>query len=580
MITVIFISGCLALLAGYALYGRWLDSSLGVDPSRPTPAHERNDGVDFVPSDTPVLFGHHFSSIAGAGPIVGPVFAALWFGWGPTVLWILAGAILVGGVHDYSALMASIRHRGQSIGEIARQYLSPFTYRAFLVFIYFTLVYVLIVFLDLTAATFAPDDLANPVAVRTGGAVATASMLYIFIAIGFGLIVRTGKMGFKSASLLFVPLVFAALFAGHALPLAATWIPAPIHGHPKFTWAAILLVYCFIASVAPVWILLQPRDYLSSFLLYGCLLGGVAGILVLGMAGQGQIQSTTWQWFRDPELHSDFIFPTLFITVACGAVSGFHSIVASGTSARQLNREEDAKAVAYGGMLVEGLLALIAVCTVMVLKADDPLRNAQPINPVAVFSAGLGRFMGAIGIPQPAGKIFGLLAVSTFLLTTLDTATRLARFILEELLNLRKAGARYFSTALTVALPAVIVFVRIPDPGKAGAHLPAWKAIWPVFGATNQLLAALALLVVFTWLARRRRRRLYVALPMLFMMATTFTGLGQLVAGHLFAPAGQKLVGGICLGLMILATLVVIDTILHWRSSPAEGSARKNSVEA
>lgn len=562
MVAAIFILGCLALLAGYVWYGRRLAAWLGINRDRPTPAHELRDDVDFLPAHTPVLFGHHFSSIAGAGPIVGPVFASLWFGWGPTFLWVLVGAVFVGGVHDYAALVASIRHRGRSIGEICRNYLSPLTYRAFLVFIYFTLVYVLIVFLDLTAATFAPADLSHPERTHIGGAVATSSLIYVGIAVVFGFLYRKTKLSLKVATFIFVPLVFLALWIGDSLPIDPNNIPAIVYGHPRYTWSIILLVYCFAASVAPVWVLLQPRDYLSSFLLYGCLVGGTLGILLLGVSGQGQIHHTTFQWFRNPEMGTGFIFPMLFITVACGAVSGFHSIVASGTSSKQLSAESHAKPVAYGGMLVEGLLALIAVCAVMLLKPDDPLAGQHPVT---VFASGMGRFLGAFGVPEHWGRVFGLLAVSTFLLTTLDTATRLARFILEELLNLPKGRSRYVSTAITIVLPAILVFMRVPNPAEAGGFLPVWRVVWPAFGTTNQLLAALTLLVVFTWLSHERRPRLFVALPMLFMLVTTFTGLTQLVAHSLFAGGGQKVVGVVCLVLLFLAALVAVDTAMNWK---------------
>ncbi|MDT8391308.1 MAG: carbon starvation CstA family protein [Lentisphaeria bacterium] len=564
MIAVIFIAGCLVLGVGYIFYGRCLSRWLGVEPGRPTPAHDVNDGVDFVPAHAPVLFGHHFSSIAGAGPIVGPVLAAIWFGWQPTVLWILFGAVLIGGVHDYASLIASIRHGGGSIGEICKKHLNPLTYRAFLIFIFFTLVYVLIVFLDLTAATFAPANLTDAVACDRGGAVATSSLIYVLLAVGFGLVTRSGKVNFKTATCVFVPLIFAAMWVGVKMPMSPRFVPAVFYDHPKYTWAVILLAYCFAASVTPVWVLLQPRDYLSSFLLYGCLLGGVAGIVVLALTGQADIQQSAWRMTAEVGGKSVFIFPTLFITVACGAVSGFHSVVASGTSARQLNREEDAKPIAYGGMLVEGVLALVAVSAVMLLPAGDPLLKAHPVK---VFAAGMGRFLSVFHITPPAGELFGLLAVSTFLLTTLDTATRLARFILAELLNLKKPAWRYVTTALTIALPAVIVFIRMPNRAVPGTFLPAWQAIWPAFGTTNQLLAALALLVVFIWLGKEKRPRWFAGLPMVFMFATTLVGLAQLVKTNMLNEGGQALIGLICLALLILSLLVVGNTIVRWRKT-------------
>jgi carbon starvation protein len=563
MIALIFLLGCVALAGGYAFYSRVIARWLDIDDARKTPAHVLTDGVDYVPSHTPVLFGHHFSSIAGAGPIVGPIMAAVWFGWLPAILWIVIGTIFIGGVHDYTSLVASIRHRGRSIGEICRRYLSPFTYRVFLAFVFFTLVYVLIVFLDLTAATFAPENL-EAGAVQAGGAVATASVLYILIALIFGVAVQRLGVSFKIASLIFVPLVFAALVVGIHLPLTADLLPAVIYDHPKFTWAVILLVYCFIASITPVWLLLQPRDYLSSFLLFACLFGGGIGLLLASVTGQSSIAFPAFTgWWSNSEAHTGFIFPLLFITVACGAVSGFHSIVASGTSAKQLNREGAARTIAYGGMVVEGVLALIAVAAVMVLARNDA-RLVKPSAP-ALFAEGMGRFFGAFGLKPEVGLNLGLLAVSTFLLTTLDTATRLSRFIFEEFFGLSDRRWRYLSTAATLVLPTVIVFTRIPVRGQPGQYLAAWKAVWPVFGTTNQLLAALALLVVFVWLASQGKRKMFVLIPMLFMLVTTLTSLGGLVQVHLLKPGGQKLIGGICLMLLVLAVLVVCDTILKWR---------------
>ena len=560
MTALVFFIGCAVLAAGYVFYGRWVAGWLGVDDSRKTPAHLLNDGVDYVPAHTPMLFGHHFSSIAGAGPIVGPIVAALWFGWLPALLWILVGAVLVGGVHDFSALIASIRHRGRSIGELCRSYLSPFTYRVFLAFIWFTLIYVLIVFLDLTAGTFAPGVLEDAEAVRIGGATATASLLYIGIALVFGFTVAKGLLSFKTGSLIFVPLVFAALFVGIQAPFEATRLPAFIYGHPKYTWTLALLAYCFAASITPVWALLQPRDYLSSFLLYACLIGGSAGLLIAGISGQAPANYPRFLGlWRDADTHTGFIFPLLFITVACGAVSGFHSIVASGTSAKQLGRESAAKPVAYGGMLVEGILALVAVAGIMLVTQGDPVLKQHPTK---LFAVGIGNFFNAFGVPQSAGVVFGLLAVSTFLLTTLDTGTRLSRFVFEEFFGLNNPRWRYLSTFVTLILPAVIVFMRFRGPG--GNIIPAWQKIWPVFGATNQLLAAMALLVVFVWLAYRKRRKAFVFIPMVFMFVTTVTMLIMLIRDNLFAAGGQWLIGTICLLLLVLALCVVVDTVWHW----------------
>jgi carbon starvation protein len=513
------------------------------------------DNVDYVPTPTPVLFGHHFSSIAGAGPIVGPILAGLWFGWIPALVWILIGAVFVGGVHDYAALIASLRHNGRSIGDICRRYLNPFTYRVFLAFIWFTLVYVLIVFLDLTAATFAPVAAETQ---RLGGAVATSSLLYIVLALCFGLVTRRGYLSHRSATLVFVPLVFLAIAAGYALPFRAGFVPVLFHGDPKYTWSLILLVYCFLASISPVWVLLQPRDYLSSFLLYACLAVGAVGLVLAGITGRATILYAGFKGWHSPA--HGYLFPVLFITVACGAVSGFHSIVSSGTSSKQLDSERSALPVAFGGMLVEAMLALIALAAVMMLSNDSPLIGKHP---TVVFANAIGVCCAALHIPAAAGEVFGLLAISTFLLTTLDTATRLSRFILEEFWSIEDRRWRYLTTIGTLVLPAGIAFSRLSLPD--GTVVPAWQAVWPAFGATNQLMAALGLLVVFVWLTKRGRPRLFVAVPMLFMMVTTGVSLWLLVRANLWG-GGAHVIGVLCVVLFILALLVIADTVIHWRS--------------
>jgi len=559
MIAIIFIVTCLALLAAYRFYGTFLDRQLQIDPDRPTPALEKPDGVDFVAASKPVLFGHHFSSIAGAGPIVGPIIAGLAFGWGPALLWIVIGCALVGGVHDYTALMASIRHQGRSLGQVCREYLSPVTYHLFLAFIWFALVYVIIVFLDLTATTFAPaireamSEARFATLDAQGGTVATSSLLYIGIALCFGVSVYRLRLPFRTATLIFVPLVFLSLWIGHLYPLSASRLPA-LMGSAKNTWCIVLLGYCLVASITPVWILLQPRDYLSSFLLFACLGGGSLGLVIGGFGGNLPIQYSMYRGFVDTEFHLGPLFPALFITIACGAVSGFHSIVASGTTSKQLDNERSAKPIAYGSMLVEGGLAIVALATVMLLS------RYEGGTPIAVFAAGIGKLFASFGFPEGAATTFGLLAVSTFLLTTLDTCTRLARFIFQEFFELRSARARLLSTLASLAIPAIIVFKDIPGPG--GILMPAWKAIWPVFGASNQLLAALALLVVFAWLRHEKRKTLYVLIPMVFMCVTTLKALANLAAKNL-TSGGSQLVGIISLSLGIMAAAVIIDTMIH-----------------
>lgn len=532
MMAVILLLSVAIFVLAYIVYGRFLDRRFDVDPNRPTPSHADYDGVDRVPAHRAVLLGHHFSSIAGAGPIVGPVIAATAFGLLPAFLWILVGAVLIGGVHDYASLMASVRHRARSIADIAREHMSPLAYKLMLAFIFLALVYVLTVFADLTSTTFVQD-----------GGVASSSLMFMALAVAFGATVYRAKLGVLRASLVFVPLVFVAVWAGHRLPLPANEIPVWPGGTPAKTWNVLLMGYCFAASVTPVWILLQPRDYLSSFLLYGSLLGGVIGIL----AGGFVIQAPVFTGWENPQLGA--MFPILFITVACGACSGFHSIVASGTSSKQIDRESDARLVGYGSMLIEGVVAVIALATVALLVKDDPMLKQAPLQ---IYGAGMGRFLAVLGLPEAVGKSFGLLALSTFILTTLDTATRLNRYVFEEFFHLKGKNMRYLSTAATLVLPTVFVLITLHD--KNGAPIPAWKAIWPVFGATNQLLAGLALIVVAVWLRRTGRPAGFIIVPVVFMVAVTLWALVLLIRQY-----GLQPIGLIAIVLMALSVVVLVE---------------------
>jgi len=542
MLAVILIIAAAAFVLAYILYGSFLARRYQLDDNNPTPSHTDYDGIDRVPAHRAVLLGHHFSSIAGAAPIVGPIFATLYFGWLPVLFWIILGTIFVGAVIDLSALIASVRHKARSIAEIAREYMSPLTYRLLLAFIWLTLVYVLTVFADLTARTFVED-----------GGVASSSLMFIVLAIMFGLSINRLNIPLIWASAVFVPLVFGAIWLGQQVPIRAESMPALIAGDVQKTWAIILIVYCFIASTTPVWILLQPRDYLSSYLLYASVLSGFVGIILGGF-------SIRYPAFVTWSAPIGTLFPILFITVACGACSGFHSIVASGTTSKQLNKESDAKAIGYGGMLLEGVVAVIALATIVMLPRADQLTAKHPLE---IYATGIGRFVGLIGIPPKLGHSFGLLALSAFILTTLDTATRLGRYVFEEFFNLKRAYTRYVSTAATLALPAVLVLITLRDP--QGNPVPAWKAIWPVFGTSNQLLAGLVALVIAVWLHKTGRKLGFILLPMLFMNVVTISALAILLKKYLYNPFHGEgkinLVGVIALALMALAILVITEAI-------------------
>ena len=562
MIILYFLSGALLFALAYRFYGRYLERKMGLSDDNVTPACRLEDGVDYIPTSDTVLFGHHFSSIAGAGPIVGPIVAGLAFGWLPAALWIVIGAIFVGGVHDYTAMAASIRNDGRSIGEICRTLLPRPIYMAFLVFIVFTLIYVIIVFLDLTASGFAPDS-PTPESARQGGAVACSAVLYIFLALAFGFVVYRRRCSLLGASLIFVPLVFVAMYVGMRWPLLPEYLPT-VGSSVKNFWIIILLVYCLLASVLPVWMLLQPRDYLSSFLLYACLIGGTVGLIIAGFQGEATIQYPAFIGWRDSHLGP--MFPALFITIACGAVSGFHSIVASGTSAKQLRRESSARRIGYGGMLIEGLLALLALAAVMILS------KKSGNNPVQIFADGLGVFIGALGFNADVASTFGMLAVSTFLLTTLDTCTRLARFVVQEFFGLQgNLRNRILITLGVLAIPAIVTFQNIHGPD--GRLMPAWQAVWPAFGASNQLLAALALLCVFMWLRRSRLPTWFAGVPLVFMTVTTMVALRQLSWANLCG--GSRFIGIFSLILLLLAVAILAGACLMlWRTRSATGHTR------
>ena len=350
--------------------------------------------------------------------------------------------------------------------------------------------------------------------------------------------------------MVFVPLVFVVVWVGHLIPLSSEVIPTVVTGDPKKTWSMALIAYCFVASTTPVWILLQPRDYLSSYLLYASVLSGFVGILLGGLT----IEYPAFVAWRVPEMGT--LFPILFITVACGACSGFHSIVGSGTSSKQLDKETDARAIGYGGMILEGIVAVVALATVAMLAKGDSLLKEAPLQ---IYGKGMGRFLSVVGVPEKLGMSFGLLALSAFVLKTLDTATRLGRYIFEEFFSLRGRKWRYLSTLATLVLPAIFVLITLKDAN--GNPTPAWRAIWPVFGTSNQLLAGLVALVILVWLKRTGRKWGFVLGPMVFMNVVTVWALVLLVRRY-----GLSAVGVIAGVLLLLALLLVFEAVRTvWR---------------
>lgn len=483
-------------VVAYVTYGAWLAKQWGVDPTRKTPAHEINDGIDYVPAKPAVLLGHHFASIAGAGPINGPIQAAI-FGWVPVFLWIVIGSIFVGGVHDFGSLFASVRHKGKSIGEVIHANMGRKGMQLFAVFAWLTLLLVVAAFTNIVASTFA----AVPAA-------ASSSMMFIILAIAFGYTVYRKGVSLTVGTIVGVVLLFLAVYLGYLFPLKLS----------LNTWIILMMIYIFAASTAPVWILLQPRDYLNSFLLYAMIAGAVIGILIY----RPSIQLPAVTAFK---VNNQFMFPMLFVIVACGAISGFHSLVGSGTTSKQVDNEKDTKAIGYGAMLIEGVLAVVALITAAYVSNGE-LTELLKGGPVNVFSSGVGTFMSKFGIPFDIGKSFVALAVSAFALTSLDTATRLGRFIFQEFFENPEKEKQsvftnmYVSTAITVLI---------------GGYLASggYTKIWPIFGSANQLLAALSLLAIAVWLKKTGRNYHMLTIPMVFMLVVTLTALVFLIKANL-----------------------------------------------
>ena len=525
LILFLAVSAAVLLLA-YRIYGRILARFLQLDDSVPTPAHTKRDGLDHEPASRNWLLPQHFSAIAAAGPIVGPILAATYFGWLPAWLWILFGAIFIGGVHDLTTLVASVRHDAKSIAEVVRRHMNRRSYLLFLAFIWISLVYVIIAFADVTAGTFVQKasvaDAAAP-----GPAVATSSILYLILSVVMGLCMRKFGLGESKAQLIFLPLVVVAILAGPYLPFdlgaltGASW--------PQVLWDHVLLAYCFFAALSPVWLLMQPRGALGGYFLYVIVIVGVLGTVIGGLSGQMTIAAPAVSTAHLFEFNGTTppLLPILFITIACGACSGFHSIVASGTTSKQLDRETDAKPVAYGGMLLESFLACISLVTVMILTKPSGRPDLTYADGVAVFMN--QATFGLISVD--VARQFGLLCFATFVFDTLDACTRLARYVLLELTGWEGKAGMVAATLLTLAGPAVVV--ALPPAVVGGQQVPVWRAFWNLFGTSNQLLAALALLGVTVWLSRKGRSVWYTLVPMLFMLAMTLWSLVISVQVHL-----------------------------------------------
>lgn len=563
---VVLIISLVVLAMGYIFYGGWLVKQWGIDPEKKTPAHELKDGLDYFPAKTPVLMGHHFSSIAGAGPINGPIQAAV-FGWVPAFLWIVIGGVFFGGVHDFGALFASIRHKGRSIGVVIDDTMGKVAKKLFIIFAYLTLLLVVAAFASIVASTFGNTNaLGIPVvgaALEANQSTAMISLLFIVLAIIFGVAVYRKNVSIGPASFIGVLGICGIIAIGlnwHSLSLSYS------------TWMWVLGVYILIASVTPVWILLQPRDYLSSFLLYFMIIISIVGIIGAAFAGKANLDIPSFTGFTAPKSNGLFaqgtLFPALFVTIACGAISGFHSLVSSGTTAKQIDSERDAKPVGYGAMLIECVLAIISLCAVGYVWSNASSAHPTLTSPTAVFASGISKMIGTfIGSEQAVTVAFSMLilAVSVFCLTSLDTATRLARYMFQEfwlekgedpadVTGFRKVIINpYVSTLITVILGISL--------GMTG-----YAKIWPLFGAANQLLAALGLLAVCAWLGSIGKNNKMFYVPMVFMLVVTVSSLVQTIMAKMGAakagvdPLWSYIQSGIGVLLIILAIALAVTS--------------------
>lgn len=557
-LTAVALAVLTALWLGYRLYGRWVAGQYRLRDDAPTPAVTRDDGVDFVPTRPFYLLGQHFSAIAAAGPIAGPIIAAQQFGWLPCVLWIGLGVVFIGAVHDFSTLVASVRHQGRSIAEIIRLHLGGRAWLAMMAFIWLALLYVILAFADITASTFVgrTEDLEGMAfGFNQGGAVALASVLYLLLSVVMGLVERYLRPPLWLTTLVFVPATLGCVWLGTRFSTLLVTDGA--------TWGVLILAYCLVASLLPVWTLLQPRGYLGGFVLYMALAVGVVGIFLGGFS----VEQPAFRTWNAPG-PSGALFPFLFVTIACGACSGFHGLVCSGTTSKQIARETHCRPIGYGGMLLEAFVALIALATVMIATSGELAGKA----PGAVYGGGLGRFLAVI-IGQEHlvfATTFGAMAFSTFVFDTLDVSTRLGRLILQELTGWSGRAGAFLTTAATVLVP--LAFLLVAGEG-------AYRFFWVLFGTSNQLLAALSLLGISVWLRRAGRPGYFTLVPMAFVMAMTLWSLVLQVTGawRTLASAGARLDAPALNGLV---SLLLIGLALVLMMEAARALQARSAAEA
>jgi Carbon starvation protein, predicted membrane protein len=563
MVTVVLVSAVILLIA-YRTYGSLLVNLLRLDPNAPTPAYTLRDDLDYAPQETGALLNQHFSAIAAAGPIVGPILAGAAFGWMPALLWILLGSIFIGGVHDFTALVASVRHQGKSIAEVVRENMSQRAFLLFLTFIWLALVYIIVAFTDITAASFIGQQTLENGEVVSGAGIASSSLMYLVLPIIMGLLVRYTKLSSGLATLIFLPLVGVAIVLGQHIPFDVAQIvkqlspgisDADALARAHVIWDVALLLYCAVASVAPLWILLQPRGDLGGYFLFIALGAGAIGLI---MGGKPVELPAFSGWVS---LKGDTLAPMLFITIACGACSGFHSLIASGTTSKQLKNEMNAKSVGYGSMLLEAMVAIVSLCCVMSLASDHELvKNPQPNF---IYALGIGSFLESVNIPPAIGVSFALMAFSTFVYDTLDVCTRLGRFIIQELTGLQGSAGRWLGTIVTTGAPMFFVFQTFTD--DAGRRIPVWRTFWELFGASNQLLAAITLLGVTVWLWRTRKAAwvwFVTGIPMVVMSVMSIWALAGMVYKQFKGGVTANPVAWIAILLIGLAIMMICEAVV------------------
>lgn len=536
----------LVVLGGaYLLYGRYLQNKWGIDPNAKTPAYELEDGVDYVPADTNVVFGHQFASIAGAGPINGPIQAAM-FGWLPVMLWILIGGVFFGAVQDFAAMYASVKNKGRTIGYIIEEYIGKLGKKLFLLFCWLFCILVIAAFADVVAGTFngfATDDAGVVSTIAANGSVATTSMLFILEAVALGMILKYGKLNKWVNTAIAIVMLVAGVAIGLNCPMFLS----------RETWHIIIFAYILVACVVPVWALLQPRDYLNSYLLIFMIVSAVIGVFVAN-------PSCNLNAFNGFNVNGQYLFPILFVTIACGAVSGFHSLVSSGTASKQVKNEKSMLPVSFGAMLMESMLAIIALIAVASFAEGEAAAQGLTTQP-QIFAGAIANFLTVLGLPHTLVFTLINLAVSAFALTSLDSVARVGRLSFQEFFMddsvdennmspfLKVVTNKYFATVITLVLAYLLA--------KVG-----YAEIWPLFGSANQLLSVLALVACAVFLKKTKRQGCMLWIPMGFMMAVTFTALSMTIIklSKAFMTTGLSL--GNTLQLVFAVLLLILGVIV------------------